>query len=78
MGSKSKKDPNKKTSFFSPIGKFFKDLRRMFLNGSIGTKLSYFIFGAGNFYHKRFIKGGIFLLLQVAIILFMVLCTSVN
>lgn len=76
MGSKSKKD--KKTNFFSPIGKFFKDLKRMFLNGSFGTKLSYLIFGAGNFYHKRFIKGGIFLLLQVAIILFMVLCPSVN
>ncbi|MBR0082048.1 MAG: sugar ABC transporter permease [Clostridia bacterium] len=78
MGSKAKKGPNKVANFFSPIGKFFWNLRRMFLGGSAGTKLSYLIFGAGNFYHKRYIKGAIFLLLQVGILLFMILCPSVN
>ena len=78
MGSKSKKDPKTKSNVFRSIGKFFANLKRMFVNGSVGTKLSYFIFGAGNFYHKQFIKGTLFLLLQVAIILFMVLCPSIN
>ena len=57
---------------------FFKEFGRRFVDGSVGTKLSHFIFGAGNFYHKQFIKGTIFLLLQVGIILFMVLCPEVN
>ena len=78
MGSKSKKDPKMKSNIFSPIGKFFKNIKRMFVSGSVGTKLSYLIFGAGNLYHKQYIKGGLFLLLQVAIILFMVLCPSIN
>lgn len=78
MGSKSKKDPKIRKNIFSPIGKFFKNIGSMFSRGSFGTKLSYFIFGAGNFYHKQYIKGALFLLLQVAIILFMVLCPSVN
>ena len=67
-----------KANFFSPIGKFFRNIGKMFTGGSVGTKLSYFIFGAGNIYHKQYIKGGIFLLLQIAIILFMVLCPSIN
>ena len=81
MDSKSKKDPNKESkfgSFFRSIGKFFSDFVKRFSDGSIGTKLSHFIFGAGNFYHKQYIKGAIFLILQVAIILFMVLCPSIN
>ena len=57
---------------------FFKEFGRRFVDGSIGTKLSHFIFGAGNFYHKQYIKGAILFLLQVAIILFMVLCPEVN
>ena len=34
---------------------FFKEFGRRFVDGSIGTKLSHFIFGAGNFYHKQYI-----------------------
>ena len=39
------------------IGRGFKTFGKRFVNGSIGTKLSYFIMGAGNFYHKRYVKG---------------------
>lgn len=48
----------------------------MFVDGSIGTKLSFLIFGAGNLYHKQWIKGFLYLALQVLIILFMVLCPT--
>lgn len=81
MDSKSKKDPNKKANpfgFISSIGKAFSAFVKRFSDGSIGTKLSHFIFGAGNFYHKQYAKGLIFLVLQVAIILFMVLCPSIK
>ena len=78
MDSKSKKDPKKKSNFFGSIGKFFKNIGKMFRDGSIGTKLSYFIFGAGNLYHKQYIKGALFLLLQVGILLFMICCPSIN
>lgn len=57
---------------------FFVEFGRRFVDGSIGTKLSHFIFGAGNFYHGQFIKGTIFLLLQVGLVLFFVLCPEVN
>ena len=49
-----------------------------FNDGSLGTKLSHFIFGAGNFYHGQIIKGLLFLFLQIAIIAFMVLCPTIN
>lgn len=45
---------------------------------SIGTKLSFLIMGSGNFYHKRFGKGLIFLSLQVLFILLMVFSPKVN
>ena len=81
MDSKSKKDPNKRSGLsglLSSIGKAFSNFGKRFRDGSIGTKLSHFIFGAGNFYHKQYIKGFLFLALQVAIILFMVLCPSIK
>lgn len=80
MDSKSKRDPNKKAGpgFFASIRKAFKTFCKRFTDGSVGTKLSHFIFGAGNFYHKQYVKGFLFLALQVAIILFMVLCPTVK
>ena len=81
MDSKSKKDPNKSSGLsglLGSIGKAFSNFGKRFRDGSIGTKLSHFIFGAGNFYHKQYIKGFLFLALQVAIILFMVLCPSIK
>jgi len=77
----AKKDPKRKADrvgFFQKLRNGFSHLWKRFRDGSVGTKLSHVIFGAGNFYHKQYIKGAIFLLLQVAIILFMVLCPSVN
>lgn len=64
--------------FFGKIGDLFVDFHRRFVDGSFGTKLSHFIFGAGNFYHKQYIKGALLLVIQVAILLFMILCPSVN
>ena len=52
------------------FGKRFKD-------GSVGTKVSHFILGAGNLYHGQIIKGLIFLALQVLFILYMVLCPAI-
>lgn len=77
-----KKPKEKKPNFFIRFGSGFKNrfvnFHKRFVDGSVGTKLSHFIFGAGNFYNKQFIKGSIFLILQVAIILFMVLCPEIN
>lgn len=73
-----KANTKNKKDLFGPIKKWFTKLGRRFVDGSIGTKLSHFIFGAGNFYHKQFIKGALFLILQILIILFMVLCPSIN
>ena len=64
--------------FLDPIGKAFSNFGKRFADGSLGTKLSHFIFGAGNFYHKQYIKGLLFFLLQVAILWFMIFCPSVN
>ena len=80
MASKSKGAPNKTKSggFFGSIGKFFSNFVKRFVDGSIGTKLSHFIFGAGNFYHKQYAKGALFLIMQVAILAFMILCPTIN
>ena len=45
---------------------------RRFRDGSIGTKLSHIIMGAGNFAHKQYVKGAIFLALEIIFIVFMV------
>ena len=76
------KTVNKKPNWFVRTGRGIKDwfvnFGKRFQDGSIGTKLSHFIFGAGNLYHGQIIKGIMFLVLQVGIILFMVLCPQVN
>ena len=83
----------KKPGFFARLGKkiadffvglwekisgFFINFYRRFRDGSFGTKMSHFIFGFGSFTHGQIIKGIIFLLLQVGIIAFMVLCPEIN
>lgn len=73
------KVPKKKNiDLLEPLKERISNFRKRFEDGSIGTKLSHFIFGAGNFYHKQYVKGAIFLLLQIAIIRFMVFCPSIN
>ena len=69
---------DKKIPVISSICKFFLNFHKRFVNGSKGTKISHFIFGGGNFYHKQYIKGAIYLLLQIAFILFMVLSPKIN
>ena len=84
MSTKTVASPNKvkKDNFFTKTGKKIAEwgvnFHKRFCDGSIGTKLSHFIFGAGNLYHKQFIKGFLFLGLQILIILFMVLCPEIN
>jgi len=51
--------------------------KERFKDGSVGTKISHFICGAGSLYHGQIIKGLIFLGLQVAFILYMVLCPAI-
>ena len=60
MASKTAK--KKGESFFEPILNFFRDFHKRFVDGSIDTKLSHFILGAGNLYHKQIAKGIIYLL----------------
>ena len=73
---------NKKPNFFVRLWYSIKDyfvaFGKRFRDGSVGTKISHFIFGAGSFYNGQIIKGAIFLILQAIIILFMVLCPQVN
>ena len=45
---------------------------KRFSEGSIWTKISHFVMGAGNFARKQFVKGAIFLLIEVLFVVFMV------
>ncbi len=72
------KNKSEELTFFEKIGIKFSNFGKRFADGSIGTKLSHFIFGAGNFYHKQYAKGLIFLILQLAILALMIFCPSVN
>lgn len=60
------------------IGRAFKNMYQIFVDGSVGTKLSFFFCGVGNLFHKQFIKGFLFLISQIAFVLFMVLCPEIN
>ena len=67
--------------FFVKIGvgtkNFFVNFGKRFSDGSIGTKISHFVCGAGNLYHGQIIKGLIYLGLQVLFVLYMVLCPTI-
>ena len=67
--------------FFKAIGRgfvnFFVTFGKRFADGSLGTKISHFIMGAGNLYHGQIIKGLIYLALQVLFVLYMVLCPNI-
>ncbi len=68
--------------FFVNLGRGIKNgcirLVKRFVEGSIGTKLSHLIFGAGNLYRGQIIKGLIYLLLQVGLIALFVGCPTVT
>ena len=72
------KKPNPFVTFFSSFKSFFVNFHKRFVDGSIGTKLSHFIMGSGSFYHGQYVKGAMYLFLQVLFILFMVLCPEIN
>ena len=57
--SKENKGPNKFVQFWKNFGQWFVDFGKRFVDGSIGTKLSHFVMGAGSFYHHQWIKGNI-------------------
>lgn len=60
------------------IKDFFVDFWNRFRDGSIGTKLSHLIFGAGSFYHKQIVKGCIFLGIQILFWVFFIMCPEVG
>ena len=68
----------KKIPVITPLIKFFKNFHKRFKEGSLGTKLSHFIMGAGNFYHKQYVKGAMYLLIQAAFVWFMIAEPEVN
>lgn len=70
--------PNHFLNWLNNLKEWFINFHKRFIDGSLGTKFSHFIFGAGNFYHGQYIKGTIYFLLQVLIVLFMILCPEVN
>ena len=79
MGTDAKRARKKdRPGFFESIGKGLSNFAKRFTDGSIGTKLSHIIFGAGNFYHGQIIKGFLFLLIQAGILAVMILCPSIN
>lgn len=65
-------------NFFVGIRNRFVAFHERFVDGSLGTKLSHFIMGAGNLYNRQIVKGILFLLIQILFILFMALCPVVN
>ena len=80
MSSTTVKVPKKSDGLnvFEKLGNRFSYFVKRFTDGSFGTKLSHLIFGAGSFYHKQYVKGALFLLLQLAILAVMIFCPSVN
>ena len=63
---------------FKAIIRFFVNFHKRFMDGSIGTKISHFIIGGGNFYHKQYVKGAIYFLLQLGFIAIFVLTKRNN
>ena len=65
------KEENRFVSFFKAVGKELKSLVTDFTTGDWKTKLSYIVFGAGNFLRGQIIRGLIYLACEVAFILYM-------
>ena len=51
----------------------FKDIWYTFKNGSWSTRVSFLVMGFGNFFHKQWLRGAVFLLLEAVFILYMIL-----
>ncbi|MBQ6550428.1 MAG: sugar ABC transporter permease [Lachnospiraceae bacterium] len=81
MASNKNHAPKKnqeKTGLFEGLRKKCENFGKRFADGSLGTKLSHFIFGAGSFYHGQYVKGALFLLIQLGILAVMIFCPSIN
>ncbi|MBQ7700398.1 MAG: sugar ABC transporter permease [Clostridia bacterium] len=79
MGTDSKRGKKAgRSNPFRKLGNAFSEFGKRFTDGSVGTKLSHFIFGAGSIYHGQIIKGIIFFLIQAGILAVMILCPSIN
>lgn len=57
---------------------FFVRFGRRFKEGSIHTKISHFIMGYGNIARKQYIKGALFLLIQIGFFAFMIFSPETN
>ncbi|MCH5154006.1 MAG: sugar ABC transporter permease [Clostridiales bacterium] len=51
----------------------FRDIWYTFKNGSWSTRVSFLVMGFGSFFHKQWLRGAVFLILEVVFILYMVL-----
>ena len=79
MGTDSKRArTNDRPAFFRKIGNVFSKFGKRYADGSVGTKMSHFIFGAGSFYHGQYVKGILFLLIQLGILAVMIFCPAIN
>ena len=63
---------------FTVLSKGVKQFIQRFKDGSKGTKASFLVMGAGNIYHKQYIKGFIFFILQVIFLLIMFINPAIN
>jgi arabinogalactan oligomer/maltooligosaccharide transport system permease protein len=54
-----------KNTFNNLLG-FFKNIINIFINGDWLTKLSFFIMGSGSFLRKQYVKGIVFLVIQIS------------
>ncbi|MDY0138994.1 MAG: hypothetical protein RBR50_04785, partial [Candidatus Izemoplasmatales bacterium] len=82
LEDKKSRETSRFLSFFKKIGinikTSFQNFANRFKDGSIGTKLSHFFMGAGNFYHKQFIKGVIYLSIQIGFLTLLIASPKVN
>lgn len=59
-------------SFFLKMGAEFKEIGQTFAHGDWKTKVSYFIFGFGSFARKQYIRGVLFLAMELVFIWYMI------
>lgn len=60
------------------VKRYFVNLYNRFVKGSIYTKISHVIMGFGNFTRKQYIKGFIYLIIEVIFVVYMVLSPEIN
>ena len=71
MSNTSVAKKNPVGSFFSAVGNVFKDIGVIFVQGDWRTKISYLIMGFGQIMRGQFLRGGMYLSIEVLFIWFM-------